>query len=102
MISGNFKKWQPVWTNSDNTVRVEKTLPIYKDKKEDEEPITIDITIDEEESETEDFSYDDITETHDIIVYDDTIAVVNDRTSGYNMKGKLEKLKIKSNTLIIV
>ena len=35
-------------------------------------------------------------------MYDDTIAVVNDRTSGYNMKGKLEKLKIKSNTLIIV
>jgi hypothetical protein len=101
MISGNFKKWQPIWANSDNTVRVEKTQPSYKDKKEDEESITIDITIDEETSETEDFSYDDITETHDIIIYD-TITVVNDSISRYNIKGKLEKLKIKNNTLIIV
>jgi hypothetical protein len=112
MISGNFKKWHPVWESKDSSVRVEKTEPSFKDKKEEKEPIVIDIAYleDEEESETEDYYEDD--ETSEVSVTqirkdisqenETTVLVVNERFCGYNREGKLEKLKIKSNTLKII
>tara|TARA_R110001592_G_scaffold270776_5_gene537218 strand:+ start:880 stop:1203 length:324 start_codon:yes stop_codon:yes gene_type:complete len=107
MIHGNFKNWHPVWENKDNSIKVEKTQPSYRDKREDKEPIIIDVTIAEEESETEDF-YDDeykdisVTIESEDITWDVTVPVVNNSTLGYNKKGHLEKLKIKSKTLKIV
>ena len=109
MISGNFKKWHPVWESKDSSIRVEKTEPSFKDKQEEKEPVTIDITIyeDEEESETEDFYEYDYEERSETLVREDmtwdvTIPVVNNKVYAYNDKGKLEKLKIKSNTLKII
>ena len=110
MISGNFKKWYPVWESSDNSVRVEKTEPSFKDRKDENETITIDVPAldeDEDESETEDCcEYDYIDESETIasedMTWDVTIPAVNNEVYGYNNQGKLKKIKIKSNTLKII
>ena len=106
MIDGNFKKWSREWSNRDDTVKVERSGSIYKDK-EDTEDLIIDIDVEEDDITETTITCDiDISERYnDYAKFKNENTVhdfVNNQIISYNRNGHAVKANVRNKILKIV
>ena len=110
MIDGNFKKWSRTWGNRDNTIKVERSGSIYRDKESEyTEDLIIDIEIEEDDitettitcefDESEQYSDDS---NSDFEIENTIPDFVNNQIIGYDRNGKSVKVNFGNKLLRIV